>query len=387
MGGAANEVRREMNWRRLTSVMRKEWWHITRDRTSFVLLMLSPVLFLVTMGYAFSIDIKNVRIGAMDQDLSEFSRQYIAQLGSSDALRVVAWPRSQEEVDALMTAGRVRAVVIIPRGFDRALRAGQTATVQVVIDGTDPNTAGHAIRQIGGHTDHLAARVLARRLALAGVTADRLSPIDLRVQAWYNPSLRYTVSMIPALVGVVLSVPAMAASLALAREREWGTLEGLIATPIRRIELIVGKIVPYVLAGMLSVPLCLATAVYGYHVPFRGNLWVYLALSIVFLYSTMSIALFISVLTQSQQVAIIGSMTVFLFSGFFMSGLLIPFSIMGPLIKMEAFLFPTTHFVIISRAFFVKGTGLAGVEGYVWALLGIGTVFLALAALMFKKKL
>jgi ABC-2 type transport system permease protein len=111
------------------------------------------------------------------------------------------------------------------------------------------------------------------------------------------------------------------------------------------------------------------------------------ALSAIFLYSTMSIALFISVLTQSQQVAIIASMMIFLFSGFFMSGLLIPFSLMGPLIKMEAFMFPTTHFVIISRGFFVKGAGLGELQGYIWALLGIGTLFLALAALMFKKKL
>ena len=173
--------------------------------------------------------------------------------------------------------------------------------------------------------------------------------------------------MIPALVGVVLSVPAMAASLALAREREWGTLEGLIATPIRRSELIVGKIIPYMLAGMLSVPLCIAIAVYGYHVPFQGNLGVYLALSVIYLYSTMSIALFISVIATSQQVAIIASMMIFFFSGFFMSGLLIPFSLMGPLIKMEAFMFPTTHFVIISRGFFVKGAGLAELQGYVWA--------------------
>jgi ABC-2 type transport system permease protein len=376
-----------MSWRRVFSVIRKEWWHITRDRTSFVLLMLSPVLFLVTMGYAFSIDIKEVRIGVMDQDLSPASRRYIAQLASTDALRLVARPQSLQEVDRLMMSGQTRAVVVIPRGFDRDLLAGRTTAVQVVIDGTDPNTAGHAIRHISAHTEDFAAQHVQEQLARAGISVDRLSPIDLRTRAWYNPSLRYTVAMIPALVGVVLSVPAMAASLALAREREWGTLEGLIATPIRRGELIAGKIIPYVLSGMLSVPLCLATAVYGYRVPFRGNLWIYVILSVVFLYSTMSIALFISVLTQSQQVAIIGSMIIFLFSGFFMSGLLIPFSIMGPLIKMEAFLFPTTHFVIISRGFFVKGAGLAELQGYVWALLGIGTIFLALAALMFKKKL
>jgi ABC-2 type transport system permease protein len=376
-----------MSWRRVFSVIRKEWWHITRDRTSFVLLMLSPVLFLVTMGYAFSIDIKEVRIGVLDQDLSPGSRRYIAQLASTDALRLVARPQSLQEVDRLMMTGQTRAVVVIPYGFDRDLAAGRTTAVQVVIDGTDPNTAGHAIRHISAHTEEFAVQHVREQLSRAGVSVARLSPIDLRTRAWYNPSLRYTVAMIPALVGVVLSVPAMAASLALAREREWGTLEGLIATPIRRGELIAGKIIPYVLAGMLSVPLCLATAVYGYQVPFRGNLWVYVILSLVFLYSTMSIALFISVLTQSQQVAIIGSMIIFLFSGFFMSGLLIPFSIMGPLIKMEAFMFPTTHFVIISRGFFVKGAGLAELRGYVWALLGIGTIFLALAALMFKKKL
>ena len=376
-----------MNWRRVLSVMRKEWWHITRDRTSFILLMLSPVLALVTMAYAFSIDIKDVAIGVLNQDLSPLSRQYLAQLGSTEALRLEAWPQSLDEVERLMMHGQVKAVVVIPRGFAKDLTTGRTAALQLVVDGTDPNTAGHAIRHVGEHTENFGLTFVREQLSSAGISTNRLSPIDLRTRVWYNPSLRYTVSMIPALVGVVLSMPAMAASLALAREREWGTLEGLIATPVRRAELIVGKIIPYMLAGMLSVPLCIATAVYGYQVPFRGNLWVYVALSAVFLYSTMSIALFISVLTQSQQVAIIASMMIFMFSGFFMSGLLIPFSLMGPLIKMEAFMFPTTHFVIISRGFFVKGAGLAQLQGYVWALLGIGTMFLALAALMFKKKL
>ena len=376
-----------MSWRRIFSVIRKEWWHITRDRTSFILLMLSPVLLLVTMGYAFSIDIKDVSIGVLDQDLGPLSRQYIAQLGSTDALRLEAWPRSLNEVERLMMEGRTKAVVVIPRGFARDLNAGHTAALQVVIDGTDPNTAGHAILHISGHTQDFVAKQAKRQMARAGLQVDRLSAIDLRLRAWYNPSLSYTVSMIPALVGIVLSVPAMAGSLTLAREREWGTLEALIATPIRRIELIVGKLIPYVLAGMLSAPLCVATAVYGYRVPFRGNLWVYMVLSALFLFATMSIALFLSIFAKSQQVAIIGSMLLFLFSGFFMSGLLIPFSIMGPLVKLEALMFPTTHFVIISRGFFVKGTGLAELQGYVIALLAIGVLFLGLSVLMFKKKL
>jgi ABC-2 type transport system permease protein len=376
-----------MNWRRVLSVIRKEWRHITRDRTSFVLLLLSPVLALVTMAYAFSIDIKDVGIGVMDQDLSPLSRQYLAQLGSTDALRVEAWPQSLDEVERLMMHGSVKAVVIIPHGFAQDMEAGRTAALQVVVDGTDPNTAGHAIRHISAHTEHFAAERLKSQLAGAGLSSANLSPIDLRLRAWFNPSLKFTVSLLPALVGVVLSVPAMAASLALAREREWGTMEGLIVTPIGRGELIVGKLVPYVLAGMLSVPLCAATAVYGFGVPFRGSPWLYLALSAIFLFAAMSISLLLSVFTNSQQVAIIGSMIIFLFSGFFMSGLLIPLAIMGPALKMEAMMFPTTHFVIISRNVFVKGAGLAEVQGYAIVLAVMGVIFLVLTALMFKKKL
>ncbi len=193
--------------------------------------------------------------------------------------------------------------------------------------------------------------------------------------------------MIPALVGVVLAVPAMAASLALSREREWGTLEGLIATPIGRFELILGKLIPYVLAGLLSVPLCVATAVYLYNVAFQGSFLLYMFLALIFLFATMSIAMFLSVFIKSQQAAIMASLMIFLFSGFFMSGLLIPFALMGPLLQMEAFILPTTHFVIISRSIFVKGAGLAQLQGFAMALLAIGVLFFVLTSLMFKKKL
>jgi ABC-2 type transport system permease protein len=376
-----------MNRRRVLSIVRKEWRHIIRDRTSFALLLISPALALVTMAYAFSVDITNVGIGVLDQDLSSLSRQYISELASTDALRLEAWPQYLDDVEPMMMRGQVKAVVIIPPRFEQDLLAGRTAGVQVVVDGTDPNTAGYAIRHITGHTEHFAKEQMARQLARAGRPANLEDPIDLRLRAWFNPSLRFTVSMIPALVGIVLSVPAMAASLAIAREREWGTLETLIATPVGRVELIVGKLIPYMLAGFLSVPLCMAVAVYGFDVPFKGNLALFLALSIVFLFATMSIALFLSVFASSQQVAILGSMIIFLFSGFFMSGLLIPFSLMGPILKLEAFMFPTTHFVIISRGIFVKGAGLATLQGYVIALLAVGAVFLALTVLTFKKKL
>jgi ABC-2 type transport system permease protein len=376
-----------INWRRVVSIMRKEWWHITRDRMSFILLLISPVLVLNTMGYAFSIDITDVGIGVLDQDLSPMSRQYIAQLRSTDALTLQAWPENLEDVDRLMMRGTVKAVVVIPKGFARELQAGDTAGLQVIVDGTDPNTAGHAIQHVGAHTENFATKQLEAQLQRAGYGGGMEAPIDLRVRPWYNPSLRYTVSMIPALVGVVLAVPAMAASLALSREREWGTLEGLIATPIGRFELILGKLIPYVLAELLSVPLCVATAVYLYNVAFQGSFLLYMFLALLFLFATMSIAMFLSVFIKSQQAAIMASLMIFLFSGFFMSGLLIPFALMGPLLQMEAFILPTTHFVIISRSIFVKGAGLAELQGFALALLVIGALFFTLTSLMFKKKL
>jgi ABC-2 type transport system permease protein len=376
-----------VNWRRVRSIIRKEWWHITRDRTSFFLLLISPLLLMVTMGYAFSVDIKDVGIGILDQDLTPLSRDYVAQLASTDALRVDRRLENLDEVERLLMRGQTKAVVIIPPGFSTAVLRGETAVIQVVVDGTDPNTAGHAIRHISAHTEHFTTAQVTAQLARAGIVLNQTAPVDLRLRAWYNPSLRYTVSLIPALVGLVLTVPAMAASLALAREREWGTLEGLIATPIGRFELILGKIVPYMIAGFLSVPFIVATAVYGYRIPFKGNLGLYFLLSIVYLFATMSISLFLSVFVSSQQVAMIASMIVFFFSGFFLSGLLIPFSLMGPLIKLEAFLFPTTHFVIISRSIFVKGASFAEIQGFVYAIAGIGVVFFTLTSLMFKKKL
>ncbi len=376
-----------MNLRRVRSVVRKEWWHITRDTTSFILLLISPVLVLITMGYAFSIDIENVSVAILDQDLSQMSGRYIRQLSSTDALVFDEWPDNMEDVDDLLMRGDAKAVVVIPPGFEADFHRGTGAAVQVLVDGTDPNTAGHAISHIASHTEQFTKNEIKNKLRRIGLGGTPLEPIDLSIRAWYNPSIRYTVSMIPALLGVVLAVPAMAASLALAREREWGTLEGLIATPIRRSELIIGKLIPYLLAGMLSVPLCIATAVYAYKVPFQGSLALYLALAVIFLFATMSIALFISVFAKSQQVAIMASMMIFLFSGFFMSGLLLPFSLMGPIIKLEAFMMPTTHFVIISRGIFTKGATFGQLQGYVFALVGIGVLFMTLTILMFKKKL
>jgi ABC-2 type transport system permease protein len=376
-----------MSIRKTLSVMRKELWHILRDQVSFILVTISPLLLLFTMGFAFSVDIKNVKAAFLDQDQSSMSRQYLAQLQSAEDVDLSYQASNYRQIERWFMADKIRAAVIIPQGFRDDVEQGHTVGLQVLIDGTDPNTAEHAIRHIVLPTENFAAQLMADQLDQAGIPAEDLSPIDLRLSTWYNPSMKFTVGIIPALVAVVMSMPAMAATLAITREKEQGTLEGLIATPISRSELLVGKLVPYVFTGVLSVILCVAEAVFIFDVPFQGNLLLYLLLSVDFLFASLSIALMLSAVIHDQQAAMLTSMLIFLFSGFFLSGLLLPLVTMGPLVKMESLMLPTTHFVMISRGIFTKGQGLGPLWGYAAALFGMGILFLLLSTLLFKKKL
>jgi ABC-2 type transport system permease protein len=376
-----------MSIKKTLSVMQKELRHILRDQISFVLVTISPLLLLFTMGFAFSVDIKNVKVAFLDQDQSSMSRQYLAQLESAEDLALSYQANSYHQIERWFMADKIRAAVIIPQGFKDDLKKGRTVGLQVLIDGTDPNTANHAIRHIVLPTENFAAQWIADRLDQAGTPVEYLSPIDLRLSTWYNPSMKFTVGIIPALVAVVMSMPAMAATLAITREKERGTLEGLITTPISRSELLVGKLVPYILTGLLSVVLCVAEAVFIFDVPFQGNLLLYLLLSVDFLFASLSIALMLSAVIHDQQAAMLTSMMIFLFSGFFLSGLLLPLVSMGPLVKMESLMVPTTHFVMISRGIFTKGQGLGPLWGYAVALLGMGMLFLLLSTLLFRKKL
>jgi ABC-2 type transport system permease protein len=376
-----------MSARKTLSVMRKELRHILRDQLSFILVTISPLLLLFTMGFAFSVDIKNVKVAFLDQDQSSMSRQYLAQLESTKDVDLSYQASNYHQIERWFMADKIKAAVIIPQGFKDDVEKGRTVGLQILIDGTDPNTAEHAIRHIVLPTENFAAQLIAARLGEAGTPVEALSPIDLRLSTWYNPSMRFAVGIIPALVAVVMSMPAMAATLAITREKEQGTLEGLIATPISRSELLVGKLVPYVLTGLLSVVLCVAEAVFIFDVPFQGNLLLYLLLSVDFLFASLSIALTLSAIIYDQQAAMLTSMMIFLFSGFFLSGLLLPLVSMGPLVKMESLMVPTTHFVMISRGMFTKGQGLGPLWGYAAALLGMGILFLLLSTLLFKKKL
>jgi len=378
-----------MRFKRLFAIIRKETLHILRDRTSFLLTLLSPVFLLITMAYAFSVEVREVAVAVLDLDRTSLSRQYIDGLGATGDVVVRYMTDDFSDVERWLIRSDAKAAIIIPPGFEARLRGGQGASLQLLVEGTDPNTANTAMVHIGGYTQQFAASVLASNLRRLGIPADEatFSPVDFRIKVFYNPSLRMVIGFLPALIAVVLGMPAIAATSSLVWEKEHGTFEQLIVTPISRGELMVGKLVPYMVSGLISAVLCAFVGVYLFDMPLRGNFLLYLLLSMDFFLTTMGIALVISTLTASQQAAQMAAMLIFLFPGFFLSGIFYPLFSMAPMMRMEAYMVPTTHYVVISRGVFLKGQGLNHLWPYALALFVMGVVYLFLAVLLFKKKL
>jgi ABC-2 type transport system permease protein len=378
-----------MNVLRTWAVIRKEARHILRDRGTFFLVTVSPVFLLLVMAYTFMVDIENVAVAVMDRDGTPLSRRYIAGLGGSGDVLVRYVADDYAALERRLVTSEAKAAIVIPPGFEESLTSGQEASIQVLVEGTEPNTANTAMVHVSGYTQQFALEVVEEVAAKAGFALDRaaLSPIELRMRTWYNPTLKAVIGFLPALIAMVMGMPALTTTMALTREKEHGTLEQLIVTPIRRSELLVGKLIPYVLSGLLSIVLCVIVAVYWFGAPFKGSFVIYMVLSAAFLLASLAVALVMSVFIRTQQAAQLGAFLVFFFPGFFLSGIFYPLVSMQPLMKMEAYMVPTTHFVMISRGIFLKGQGLGALWPYALALLAMGAAFLSLSILLFKKKL
>ncbi len=378
-----------MNLLRTWAIVRKEARHITRDRGTFFLVTVSPVILLLIMAYTFMVDIENVAVAVMDRDASQLSRRYIGGLGSTGDVLVRYVAENYSDLERWLMTSEAKAALVIAPGFEANLRAGREASIQLIVEGTEPVTANTAMQHVGGYTQQFALGVVREATSRAGIPVDEsvLMPIELRVRTWYNPTLEAVIGFLPALIAMVMAMPAVTTTMALTREKEHGTLEQLIATPIRRSELLVGKLIPYVFSGLLGVMLCVIVAVFWFGAPFKGSLGLYVVLSVVFLLASLAIALVMSVFVKSQQAAQLGAFLVFFFPGFFLSGIFYPLVSMQPIMKMEAFMVPTTHYVLISRGIFLKGQGLEMLWPYALALLAMGLAFLTLAIVLFKKKL
>lgn len=376
-----------MSFRRLRAIARKEIHHIWRDRSTLILVLLTPTALLFLMAYALTVEIQHVPVAVLDYGRSATSRNFVQHLTAGDDLDLYAQVDSPEEIDAMLMRGEIKAALILPPDFDEALLSLQGLPLQIIIDGTEPESGGFAVEHMGQRAERFVSQMLAADLQAAGLSANALQPIDLRVRTWYNPGLKSRNDLIPGLISIVLGFPALTVALTLAHEREHGTMEQLMATPVGRSELLLGKMVPYVVVGLLNAIFIPLLAMLWFKVPFNGNFLLFFGLSAVFLFAILGVGLVIGVFMRSQAAALALSFLLIFFPGFFMTGIFFPTVAMPEVVRLEALGLPGTHYAVITRGIFLPGVGLDVLWPYAVMMFGLGVAFVGVAALFFRKKL
>ena len=376
-----------MSFHHLLAVVRKEIQHIFRDRGTFIMVLITPTLVLLLMTYSLAVDIKNVPIAVLDYDQSASSRAFIQQITAGDDLELYVTVTNLLEIEDLLQRNKIKAALVIDPGFSRDLLSLKGLSLQIIIDGTEPETGGFAVDHIGWRAEDFANQILADQLGILGLPQNSLEPIDLRIRAWYNPSLTPRVDIVPGLLSIVLGFPAFSVALTLAREHEHRTMEQLLATPIKRLELLLGKMIPYILAGLVNVIVIPLIALTWFEVPFNGSFLVFFGLSILFLFAELSMGMIIGVFMRSQSAALALSFLMVLFPGFFLTGIFFPIASLPEIARLESLFLPGTHYAIITRGVFLTGIGLDILWPYAVMLLVIGISFTGIASLFFKKRL
>lgn len=372
-----------MSLRRLLAIARKEIWHILRDRGTLILVLITPTAMLILMAYALTVDIRQVPIAVLDRDRSAMSRSFVQQITAGDDLQLAAQVDSLEEIDRMLVRGSIKAAVVLQPDFSRALTGLQGLPLQIIIDGTEPESGGFAVDHIGSRAERFVTQLVSQQFSLGD---GALNPIDLRVRAWYNPGLKPRVDLIPGLISMVLAFPALSVALTLAHEREHGTLEQLMATPIGRGELLLGKLVPYLIVGLANVIFIPAVALLWFRVPFNGNFLLFFGLSAIFLFAILSLGVLVGVFIRTQAAALALSFLVLFFPGFFLTGIFFPLASMPEIARLESLGLPGTHYAIITRGVFLPGVGLQALWPYAVMLVMLGAAFTVVAALFFRKR-
>ena len=383
-------------WRRIREILKKEFRQALREPRMRMLMFMPPLIQLLIFGYAVNLDVDHTKIAWMDQDRSAQSRSLRAAFEGSGRFQVVATPSSDAEVRDLMDHGRVLGVVRLLPGFNRDIERGRTAEVQILVDGTNSNTAALISSQAAGVVAGFANQALSAQMRqrlvgpsmLAGAPVSlSVSTVTLRSRVWFNPELQSRDFFVPGVVvNILMLVTLQLTAMAIVREKEIGTMEQLMVSPIRPIELILGKTLPFALVGLIDTLLVTGAALVVFHVPFRGSAVMLLGSALLFLLSTLGVGLFISTISNTQQQAMMSSF--FFFNpAFMLSGFMFPIRNMPPVVQYLTYLNPVRYYMEIVRGIFLKGTGVVVLWPQLLALLIFGVAILTLSVLRFHKRL
>jgi len=372
---------------RIKHMLIKEFIQIFRDPRMKGVIFMMPVIQLFVFGYAVTTDVKNIPTLVYDLDNSVASRELVSRFLKSGYFDVVEYTEQDSRVRHLMDRGKVGAVLRVNKGFESDLRAGKTAHLQLIVDGTDSNTAGIVLNYSSKIAGQFSNKVLVERLTRATGLSAGANRVELETRAWFNENLESRNFYVPGVIAIiVMLITLMLTSMAVVREKEIGTMEQIMVTPITSAEFILGKTVPFALIGFADVILITVLGVFWFDVPIRGSLLLLFVATALYLLTTLAIGLFISTVSQTQQQAMMSTFF-FYFPAVLLSGFMFPIANMPVVVQWLTYLNPLRYFLVIIRGVFLKGVGPDVLWPRILALAVMGGVALWLAARRFKKTL
>ena len=373
-------------------MMWKEVLELRQDPRIFSIIFIAPILQLTILGYAATTDVRNVPVVIVDADRSAESRALISRFSAVGTFTIMDVVSGVDEVDRYLEGGRAWMAFAIPPRYGENLATGRATSLQIVADGSDASSTnialGYASTLIAGYAQDLVEQKLRSSVSTSGGGQPFASGIDPRVRVWFNPTLESRYFMLPGIFALLLLVvTSNLSSMAIVREREVGTLEQLNVTPLGRVQLVLGKLLPYGAIGMIDALIVLLVIVFWFQVPLRGSFWLLFATSCVYLLTTLGLGLFISTISNTQQQAMMTSTFFFMTPMMYLSGFIFPIENMPAAIQPLTYLIPLRYFVIILRGIFLKGVGLETLWPQALGLLTWGVVILTLAVLRSSKRL
>lgn len=370
------------NFKRVFAIIRKEFFQIKRDRRTIAIIIMMPIIELLLFGYAASTSVDHIPTVVYNNDIGAESRALLDSFTNSQYFDLNYQVFSMQDLEKHIGNGDAKAGIVLPAGYSADIRNGKTAQIQLIVDGSDPTTAQTILSSAGSVTQALSVKIIQKTLG-----ASMSQPMDLRSRVWYNPDMSSIYFNVPGLIGVILqTVTLMLTSFSIVREREKGTLEQLIVTPITKMELMVGKIIPYIIIGFVDIVLAMALSIFWFKVPIAGSIALLLLFSIVFLFSALGVGLLISTISKSQLQAMQLSMFMIM-PNILLSGYMFPREAMPKIIYAISNIFPLTYFIKVLRGIILKGNGFEELYKEFFILVGFGIGILLIATAKFKKKI
>jgi ABC-2 type transport system permease protein len=374
---------------RTWAITRKEFIQLVRDVRTLAVIVVLPVLLLVLYGYAINLDVTHLQTAVADQDKTSAARDLVRAFENTEYFDIIRYLDSPAQIHDLIQRGTVKVALVIPRGYARDLASGRRAQIQVIVDGSNPTTATLAVSYVSGIVQGYSSMVTVMAAARVGMTRPELFvPVDFRPRVWYNPELKSTYFIVPGLIAVILMMlSALLTAMTVVRERERGTIEQLVVSPVMPHELMIGKLIPYVVIAFADIVLVTVAGRLLFGVPLRGSVPLLLGLSAVFLVAVLGIGLLVSTISTTQELAMTIAVMTTMLPSFLLSGFVFPISNMPRVIQAITYVIPARYFLVIVRGIFLKGVGWAVLWPQVIPLIIFAAATIGAAALRFRKRL